>query len=182
MQKTRRDGSAANTALRRKLFAGKSKRSRPADDTTLRPSPARLVELLQARGITSQVAAAVSNLLKEAPAAESRRLLAGLARHPGLGLGLNSGTLTPADFIGLSDDALATAAVVDARCAAAAARSRMPEDSRFRLDCPECGAENARGVLINSAAGAKPMLGRCQMVTRGECSECGHVWVASGRE
>lgn len=138
----------------------------------------RLPALLRARGINEAVACEISELLREAQPVDVRRLLAGLARHPEFACQLNSGKLRPADFVAMDDDALATPEIVESRQAAAIAAARPLEDGCLRLQCPECAVDSARGSYIHSAAFSKPQLGRAQMVLRGECVECGHVWLA----
>merc|ERR1712190_430775 len=95
----------------------------------------------------------------------------------GIVTSLNNGDLSADSFVALSDDDLATKQLADARRANAAAAADQ-DDGSLRLPCPECGCDSAKGSFFNSAAFAKPMLGRAQVVLRGQCAECGHVWLA----
>lgn len=137
---------------------------------------ASLRALFEAKGLVVDVAGEISASMLDSPRADVRRLLAGLGRHPSLVSDLNAGTLLPSSFLTLDDDALASRAVADAR-----QRKCQDADETFiRMECPECGADG-RGTTFLSAAGAKPMMGRAQIVLRGQCVECGHVWIADDR-
>lgn len=177
------DGSSSTRAVGTTL---------PNPDKTPAISPApvaavtassRLRLLLERRGLSAAVISAVSQRLERIPVADSRRLLAGLARRPTLVAALNSGQMTPKAFMKLDDDALSSPALAEARRSAAAARSTPQADDGYflRLTCPECGSTQAHGSLFNSCAGAKPMLGRSQIVTRGQCGDCGNVWIKDER-
>eukprot|EP00933_Yihiella_yeosuensis_P045154 TRINITY_DN4047_c2_g2_i1.p1 TRINITY_DN4047_c2_g2~~TRINITY_DN4047_c2_g2_i1.p1 ORF type:complete len:193 (-),score=41.88 TRINITY_DN4047_c2_g2_i1:228-806(-) len=183
--------ASGNASLRQKLFKTKEKSaakvSAPAprgssSQSCGEPSTAvkRLIGLFQARGVERNVAVPLADLLEEASSAEVRNLLSSLAKQPAIAQELNTKKVSAKAFIRKFKDGDPE---VKQRKAADAVKTEAPRwhDGFMRIDCPECGSEDARAALFNSCAGAKPMLGRAQMVTRGECGECGNVWIKDER-
>mmetsp|Transcript_22421 Transcript_22421/g.33566 ORF Transcript_22421/g.33566 Transcript_22421/m.33566 type:complete len:222 (+) Transcript_22421:97-762(+) len=140
----------------------------------------KLRQLLLRRGLSSEAASLLVVSLLPMPPARQRGVLTALGRLSELVAKANDdariGSLCATAILQEIDDE------VQKRQAELLKQSREAHpfsgDDEIKLECPECDSSSATGTMFNSAAGSKPMLGRARIVTRGSCSQCGHVWIA----